>query len=111
MYRSQLRFPIHFRYQPPSPDSAYTPVVIPAPLVFILQPVGVASLPCHPYTRDTCLWELLTHGDQKEAELHAEIPCGLQNTFSYFVIGSTTLVTLASTIFIIHAMAKIKSHA
>ncbi len=63
---SEFRLPIHFRYQAPSPTSRYTTVVIPTPLVLLRHPVGSASLPCHPHTRDTCLWELLAPGRGEE---------------------------------------------
>ena len=58
--RAEVTVPIHFRYQPPSPDSAYVAVQVPAPILMVPHPLGPASLPCHADTRDTCLWAVVT---------------------------------------------------
>lgn len=109
-YSSEVRFPIHFRYQAPSPVSPYTTVVLPVPLVLTQHPVGSASLPCHPHTRDTCLWKLLTEGSAGTAELRAEIPRGEYTVFFPFVVGFTSVVAFVSTAVVLYSIARVESH-
>ena len=116
-----MTFPVHFRYQSPSASSRYAAVSVPAPLVLMQHPVGSASLPCHPYSRDTCLWKLLTssregrreggegegEGEEEGVELRVEIPRGLRNTFSHIILGLTALVTLGSMAVILYTMGTV----
>ena len=108
-YSMELKLPIHFRYQSPSPNSSYTPVIIPAPLVFIPHPLGSASLPCHSHTRDTCPWALLvTRNESDTRSLRIEIPCGLQNSL---VVALTTLVTLIAAVAVLHTLGHMTYHS
>ena len=95
-----LNFPIHFRYQPPSPNLTYIPVIIPEPMVFLAHPLGSAAFPCHPHTRDTCPWALVTDEDRERA-LTVMIPCGLNNSVSYVVAVITVMTTLIATFIIL----------
>ena len=107
----ELKIPVHFRYQPPSHNSTYTSVVVPAPLLLIPHPLGSASLPCHAHTRDTCLWELLdSEHTESQQDLKALIPCGLRNFVSHLIISMTTLTTLVAAVAIICAIAAAPSN-
>ena len=108
--RTEVRLPVHFRYQPPSLHASYIPVVIPTPLVFMPHPLGSASLPCHPYTRDTCLWELVAFkdGDEAGAELALQVPCGHRGYLSHVIVAVTTCITLAATVAILCSMGKME---
>ena len=106
----EVRIPIHFRYQPPSVESAYVSVRVPAPMLLVPHPLGSASLPCHAGTRDTCPWAVVSlaageHDDNDNVGVvMAQIPRGLEGWLSSFVIITTCLVPLVAMFAIIRTM-------
>lgn len=74
------------------------------------HPLGSASLPCHSYTRDTCLWELvaLKEEDKAEAELSLQVPCGHKGFLSHLIVAGTMVAALAGGVAILCGMAKMQ---
>ena len=102
--------PIHFRYQPPSSDCGYVPVLVPSPVLMVPHPLGPAPLPCHADTRDTCLWALVAAtssedgGKEPTPDMRAPVPCGTEGIVSTIVTIVTCLVTLSAMFVLFYAV-------